>query len=252
MDDPLGPLRASVDRLRELVLGLDVARLKRQSYCSDWSNAAVLSHLGSGAVLMQRRLRDAQTGSEMPDDFATTVWDEWDAKEPQAQADDCLTEDGRLFETLDAVSDEERAHLALSFGPLTVGFDEVVAMRLNEQAFHTWDIAVSFDPDARIPLDATEVIVDNLALTARFTATPTGDEREIRVRTSEPERHFTVRLTPDAAELLAGDAGVSPDLELPAESFCRLVYGRLDPDHSPAVSANGELLDTLRRVFPGP
>jgi hypothetical protein len=40
-------------------------------------------------------------------------------------------------------------------------------------------------------------------------------------------------------------------LELPAESFCRLVYGRLDADHSPAVPANGEVLDLLRRVFPG-
>jgi hypothetical protein len=40
-------------------------------------------------------------------------------------------------------------------------------------------------------------------------------------------------------------------LELPAESFCRLVYGRLDADHSPAVPANGEVLALLRRVFPG-
>ena len=60
-----------------------------------------------------------------------------------------------------------------------------------------------------------------------------------------------MRLAPEAAQLLEGDAGVEPDLELPAESFCRLVYGRLDPDHSPAVPANGEVLDLLRRVFPG-
>jgi len=153
---------------------------------------------------------------------------------------------------LDALPDEDRARLTLSFGPVTVGFDEAVAMRLNEHAFHTWDIEVMFDGDARIPPDAVAVIVDNLGFIARFTATPTGDEREVRVRTGEPVRHFTVRLTPEAAELLAGDAGVTPDVELPAESFCRLVYGRLDPGHSPVVSANGEVFDLLRRVFPGP
>lgn len=252
MDNPLGPLRASVTRLHALVGGLDVPQLEAPSYDSEWNIAAVLSHLGSAAVITQRRLQDALAGAEMPDDFAPTVWDEWNAKTPRAQADDALVEDDRLLEVFDTMPDEERARLAFSFGPVTLGFDEAVAARLNEHAFHTWDIEVTFDPAATIPPDATAVVVDNLGLIARFTATPTGDEREIRVRTSDPVRHFTVRLTPDVAELLAGDAGVPTDLELPAESFCRLVYGRLDPDHSPVVTANGELLEVLRRVFPGP
>jgi uncharacterized protein (TIGR03083 family) len=252
MENPLGPLRASVARLHDLVEGLDVAELEEPSYDTDWTIAAVLSHLGSGAVLMQRRLEDARTGAQTPDDVTTAVWDEWNAKAPRAQADDSLVEDDRLLGLLDALPDDDRARLSLSFGPVTVGFDETVAMRLNEHAFHTWDIEVMFDGDARIPADAVAVIVDNLGFIARFTATPTGDEREVRVRTSEPVRHFTVRLTPEQAELLAGDAGVTPDVELPAESFCRLVYGRLDPGHSPVVSANGEVLDLLRRVFPGP
>ena len=41
-------------------------------------------------------------------------------------------------------------------------------------------------------------------------------------------------------------------LSLPAEAFIRLVYGRLDPDHTPAsVDARGVDLDLLRRTFPG-
>lgn len=170
----------------------------------------------------------------------------------RAQVDDSLTEDRRLLESLEAVPPDDRDRITFSFGPLAVGFDESVALRLNEHTFHTWDVEVTFDGSARIPADAAAVIVDNLGLIARFTAKPAGVEREVRVRTSGPVRHFTVRLTPEAAELLAGDAGMTPDVELPAESFCRLVYGRLDPDHSPMVSANGEVLDLLRRVFPGP
>jgi uncharacterized protein (TIGR03083 family) len=252
MDDPLGPLGTSVVRLRDLVLPLDDAQLETQSYDTDWDIAAVLSHLGSGAVIMRRRLLDAQAGGEMPDDFPPEVWNEWDAKSPRRQADDSLAEDERLLATIESLSDDVRANLTISFGPVSLGFVEAVATRLNEHVLHTWDIEVALDADARIPTDAAAVVVDNLGLIARFTAKPTGEEREIRVRTTDPTRHFTVRLTPTSAELLGGDAGMAPDLELPAESFCRLVYGRLDPDHSPAVGANGELLDVLRRVFPGP
>jgi hypothetical protein len=134
---------------------------------------------------------------------------------------------------------------------VSVSFETAAALRLNEHALHTWDIDVMSDPDAVVPEESAAVIIDNLGLIGRFAAQPTGDEREIRVRTSAPVRHFTLRLTPESAELLEGDAGSEPDLVLPAEAFCRLVYGRLDPEHSPAVPANGEVLDMARRVFPG-
>jgi uncharacterized protein (TIGR03083 family) len=240
-----------VQRLHELVRGLDAEELENPSYCPGWTIADVLSHLGSGAVLMLRRLDAALTGAALPDDFAQPVWDEWDAKSPRAKADDSLAEDEQLLKSFDAVSDEEQARIDFPFGPLTVSFETAAALRLNEHALHTWDIEVMSDPAARLASDSAAVVIDNLGLIGRFAAKPTGDEREIRVRTSEPVRHFTVRLTPESAELLDGDAGMEPDLELPAEAFCRLVYGRLDPDHSLPVRANGEVLDTLRRVFPG-
>jgi uncharacterized protein (TIGR03083 family) len=251
MKDPVSPLRSSVARLHELVRGLDVDQLEGPSYDSEWSIADVLSHLGSGGVLMRQRLEDALAGVETTLE-PQPVWDEWNAKTPRAKADDALAEDERLLEAIEAVSQEEWERVTFDFGPVTVGLEVAVALRLNEHAFHTWDIEVMFDDEARLPPDAAAVIVDNLGLIARFTARPTGDEREVWVRTNHPTRHFTVRLTADSAELLEGDAGEAPDLELPAEAFCRLVYGRLDRDHSPAVEANGEVLDTLRRVFPGP
>ena len=251
MDNPLPPLAASVQRLRELVRGLDVDELESPSYATDWTIADVLSHLGSGAVLMERRLEAALSGVPLPDDVAQPVWDEWNAKSPQAQADDALTEDERLGKAFASVDEDDRERTEFPFGPLTVSFETAVALRLNEHALHTWDIEVMSIPGAVLPPDAAAVIIDNLGLIGRFAAKPTGDEREVRIRTHEPIRHFTVRLTSESALLLEGDGGVDPDLELPAEAFCRLVYGRLDPDHSPPVAANGEVLDLLRRVFPG-
>jgi uncharacterized protein (TIGR03083 family) len=252
MEDSLGPLHASVDRLHDLVRELDEPQLESPSYCDEWSVADVLSHLGSVAVILRRRVAAALDGATLPDDFAQPIWDEWNAKSSRARADDALVEDELLLETVEAVDADERARLAFPTGPVTLSFDEFVALRVNEHALHTWDIEVMFDPTATVPEDAAAVIVDNLGLIARFTARPVGTEREVRIRTQRPERHFTVRLTNETAELLAGDAGVSPDLELPAEAFARLVYGRLDSEHSPPVRANGELLDLLRAVFPGP
>jgi uncharacterized protein (TIGR03083 family) len=251
MENPLPPLAQSVQHLRELVRSLDADQLESPSYDADWSIADVLSHLGSGAVLMARRLEAALSGEPLADDAAQPVWDEWNAKSPQAQADDALAEDERLGKAFDAVDDADRQRIEFPFGPVSVNFETAAALRLNEHALHTWDIEVMGDRGAGLPTDAAAVIIDNLGLIGRFAARPTGDEREVRIRTHDPVRHFTVRLTPEAAQLLEGDGGVAPDLELPAESFCRLVYGRLDADHSPAVRANGEVLELLRRVFPG-
>jgi uncharacterized protein (TIGR03083 family) len=251
MDSPLPALHGSVDRLHQLCRGLDDDELGAQSYCSEWSIAGVLSHLGSGAVIMRRRLEDVLSGATTPDDFAPSVWAEWNAKAPRAQADDAQVADEGLLEALEAVSETERARASFSMGPLSLDFDRFTALRVNEHAFHTWDIEVVFDDEARLPHDVTAVVVDNLELIARFTARPTGAVRALVVRTTEPERVFTVRLAADAVEFAEGESAPDADLVLPAEAFCRLVYGRLDPAHTPVVTGDATVLDTLRAVFPG-
>jgi uncharacterized protein (TIGR03083 family) len=250
----LAALRDSVGRLRGLVDGLDETGLEGPSYASDWTVADVLSHLGSGAVIMQRRLDDARRGADTPDDFPPTVWDEWNAKPPREKAADSLQADQRLLDAFDAVGDEERARLAFAMGPLTIGFVELVAMRLNEHAFHTWDVEVMGDPAAGIPAALAALVVDNLSLIARFTARPVdGPERRLRIATTDPVRHVSIHLTPQAVTMEAWDGASEPDLELAAEAFCRLVYGRLDPAHTPdGVRGDEDDLGLLRRVFPGP
>src|SRR3984957_21246879 len=102
MDTPVSALRASVDRLHGLASGLDDDQLASPSYCDDWSIAQVLSHLGSGAVISRRGLQDVMTGTATPDDFNQSVWDEWNAKSPRAQADDALAADEALTQELEA------------------------------------------------------------------------------------------------------------------------------------------------------
>jgi len=252
MDNTLPPLRESVGRLHQLCRGLDDAELETQSYCREWSIADVLSHLGSSAVIMGRRLEDAQAGRATPDDFPPSVWDEWNAKSARAKADDALVADEALLEALEAVGAPDRDRLTFPMGPLTFDFDQFARARVNEHALHTWDIEVVFDERAHLPHDAVAVVVDNLGLIARFTGRPTGVPRHVVVGTTDPVREFTVRLAVDAVELGPGGNEGALDLVLPAEAFCRLVYGRLDAAHTPVVTGDAAVLDSLRAVFPGP
>src|SRR5271155_3545440 len=105
MDSLVGALRASVERLHVLVSGLDDAQVASPSYCDEWSIAQVLSHLGSGAVIFQRSLQDVRDGTTAPDDFNQSVWDEWNAKSPRAQADDSLVVDEAVTEAIEAVGE---------------------------------------------------------------------------------------------------------------------------------------------------
>lgn len=252
MDTPASVLRASVGRLDELVSGLDAAQLDSPSYCDEWSIAQVLSHLGSGAVISLRGLQDVRAGTTVPEGFNSSVWDEWNAKTPRAQADDALVADEALVDALEGVDASERERLTFPMGPLSLGFDELVGLRLNEHTFHSWDIAVVLDESVGLPGDATALVVDNLSLIARFSGRPDGQERTIGIRATDPRRDIALRLSVDGVEVGAGEPGQAPDLELPAEAFCRLVYGRLDPDHTPRFTGDAALLDTLRAVFPGP
>ena len=72
------------------------------------------------------------------------------------------------------------------------------------------------------------------------------------MRTTDPARTFTIEHADDTVTFAAGESGQAADLELPAEAFVRLLYGRLGPDHTPEVAGDISALDTLRYTFPGP
>ena len=247
----INALRTSVARLHDLAAPLTEQQLTGGAYPTEWTIAQVLSHLGSAAVITQRRLEDALAGQDTPDDFAPREWDSWDAKHPTAQRDDALAADAALLERLESLQPDARDRFRSPMGPMTLDFAQFVGMRLNEHAFHTWDIEVVGDPAATLPDQAAALVIDNLELVARFTAKPTGETTTISVATNRPERSFTIDLTPGAVAFHGDSDPAHADLKLPAETFARLVYGRLDTAHTPA-GEHDHALGTLRRVFPGP
>jgi uncharacterized protein (TIGR03083 family) len=249
MSNEVAALRSSVGHLHGLVEGLAPEQLTRSAYPTEWTISDVLSHLGSGAVILHRRLEDVVGGRDTDPSFNQGVWDEWNAKPPDAQAADALEADAALLAAIEALGDAEREEFRFDLGPRQLDFAGFVGLRLNEHVLHTWDVEVALEPAAVLPPDATQVIIDNLEMVAGFAGKPVGTERTVRIRTSEPERGFTISLGADQVELHPSDPLDPPDLALPSEAFVRLVYGRMDPDRTPV--ADTATLDELRRAFPG-
>jgi len=215
-----------------------------------WTIADVLSHLGSGAVILQRTFEDSIGGRQTVDGFNQAVWDEWNAKKPGEQAADALVADAAALDALESSTEQQRSDFSIAMGPMQLDFEGFVGLRLSEHVVHTWDVEVVWDPFAELADDAAAVMIDRLAMVAGFAGRPTGAEAEVQVELLRPERRFTVVLAPDSVRLDVGRPGAEPDLVLPAAAFIRLVYGRLDPDHTPS-DARSAALDRLRPVFPG-
>jgi uncharacterized protein (TIGR03083 family) len=250
MSDRLNVLADSVAHLRDVAGTIDPSAYTSPAYPSEWTIADTFSHLGSGAVIARQRFEDTIAQRDSDPTFNTSVWDEWNAKVPTSQVADCLVSDAALLSSLEASSQEQREAFHFTMGPFAFDFDGMVGLRLGEHVLHTWDIEVAGIPDATLPNEAANAILDNIQFVVGRTAKPAGGVRSISVRTIDPPREFTLTLGADSAELLESSIEGPADLELPAESFVRLIYGRLDGEHTPA-SVRGEVVDELRHVFPG-
>lgn len=250
----LAALRHSQDTLATLAAGLEPGQEASRSYDSDWTIAQVYSHLGSQAQIFELYLDAAEGSGEGPSrDAYPPIWDHWNALSPKAQVADSVPANEKVVRRLEAYTPEERDRLKVTLFLGEMDATGLARMRLGEHAVHTWDVAVALDPSATVAADAVSLIVDTLPMLAGRIGKPDGSKASLRVATSQPERHFlldvgeAVNLTPAAA----GEDGERPELRLPAEAFLRLVYGRLDPDHTPPVDAGEVDLGQLRKVFPG-
>jgi uncharacterized protein (TIGR03083 family) len=256
----IGALRRSHDTLAAIVGPLEPPQLRGRSYCSAWTIAQVLSHLGSGAEIALLALRAGLDGDPPADQASfAPIWERWNAKPPEAQAADALASDEDYVAALERLDDSRLGSLRVTLFGLELDASGLVALRLGEHALHTWDVAVALDPTARVLPGSVELLVDRLPLLAGWAGRPAKDDggaRRLRVHTTSPEREFLLevgdRVTMSPWEG-APDTAVDATVELPAEALLRLVYGRLDPATTPAVALTGRTVDVddLRSTFPG-
>lgn len=247
---PIAALRASHDRLRAVAEPLTSDQVRQRGYPSEWSIAQVLSHLGSGAEINALILDAGLAGAEPPArEGYPPIWDRWNNKSPDDQAADALIADAALVEKIEANADSP-ATFAMFFGPSDI--NGLALGRLSEHAIHTWDVDVAVNPSATVLPEAVPLILSTAGRLVGFAAKPTDWTGTIHVTTTDPAQEFALTLgAPSSLEPWSAGDQADATLELPAEAFLRLLYGRLDPDHTPAVTAEGVGLDDLRAAFPG-
>lgn len=263
----LDALAGSHDRLCDLVGELGDEALRGKSYCDEWTIAQVLSHLGSGAEILEGSVDAAVSGEEPPSrETYPQIWARWNALGPREVTESALSADGELIEKLERLGDGlEDLEFVVFGGAMRTDAVGLLRIRLGEHALHTWDIAVALDPHALVDHDAVSLLVDRLAqLTAFLGKADRADVARpftVRVATSDPQREFDLevaetvtmtRVDGDPATRGSARPAAPTTLHLPAEAFLRLLYGRLGPSHAPAVGAEERTtLDTLRKIFPG-
>jgi uncharacterized protein (TIGR03083 family) len=245
-------LRHSHERLASLVYAVSEDFLSSRSYCPDWSVAQVLSHLGSGAEIALMMLDSALSGVPMDRAAIPPIWDSWNAKSPAQQAADCLTSDDVHIRRLEGLTDAEIGGLRVEFFGMELDAAGLVRMRLSEHAVHTWDVAVSIDPAAVVAPDAVALLMGHLPSVAGRSGRPGAEPFRARLRGSCPD----VDLLLDVADEVALvpwpiDGAADGEVSMPSEALLRMVYGRLDPAHTPPFAGDPELLDRARAVFPG-
>jgi uncharacterized protein (TIGR03083 family) len=250
MSNVLDVLELSVDRLRTTIGGLSESDYVASAHPTEWTVADTMSHLGSAAVIFKHGIDDSLNDRPTPPQFNQSVWDVWNAKTAHAQVTDALEADQALLTRLLEMTPEERDRYKLNLGPMTFYFDRAVRLRLGEHVFHSWDIDEAFNKQATLQSEAVPYLFENLELLMRFAAKHAGVDHTLHVRTTDPVREFALTQEGDTVALDEVEGVDVFDLELPAEAFLRLAYGRLDAEHTPP-GIDPTHLDELRRVFPG-
>jgi uncharacterized protein (TIGR03083 family) len=250
----IAALRNSHERLASLVRAVSEDFLSSRSYCTDWSVAQVLSHLGSGAEIAGLMLDSILSGEPMDREAFAPVWDVWNAKTPAQQAADAVPADDAYTSRLEGLTEAQLAGISFEFFGMKLDAAGLVGMRLSEHAMHTWDVAAAIDPVAVVSPDAVALLWGRVSWLAERTGRPGEEPLRARLSATDSGEDFLLDVT-DKVTLVpwpAGGGAAGGELRLPSEALLRLFYGRLDPGHTPVgVSGDPALLDRVRAVFPG-
>jgi uncharacterized protein (TIGR03083 family) len=249
----LAALRNSRARLVETATPLTSEQVRERSYDTEWSIGQVLSHIATGSIFFKFILEAGLAGEPVPAiDVMRPIWDEWNAKSPEEQTRDGVEADGALLAAFEALDTQQRADWEIDMYGMHPDFAGLLTMRLSEHSVHTWDVVVALDPQAVLAPDAVDLLIDTLERLVARVGKPLDQQLVIGVETDAPSRNFVLTVDAEGATLEPLDARSDADrlLAIPAEAFVRLVYGRLDPEHTPP-GADDPILEVLRTVFPG-
>jgi uncharacterized protein (TIGR03083 family) len=256
-DRTIAALRAEHDLTTTTVSELTEQQLTGPSGAAEWTVAAVLSHLGSGAVITLAGLQSALGARQPPEaGFNESVWDSWNAMSPAEQRAGFLERDAELVAAFEGLDQRQRDSLQLRVGflpdPLPVA--SFAGLRLHESAQHSWDVRVPAEPAAGLLPGSASVIAEQFAGDLAFMLGFIGKADRI----SGPVQLEIVGseyglLIADSVALVSPVDHPTASFTGPLEAAIRLIAGRLGPTRTPnGLTVTGNTtLEELRTVFPG-
>lgn len=178
--------------------------------------------------------------------------------DPVEQAESFVRASEALVSRYEGLDERTRAEARIDLGflPAPVDVATVAGFRLNEFTLHSWDVAVAFEPAAVLAPEAVGLLLDIAPYLFGWLGRPesvlVGRSVSVAVEITDPDRTFGL-LIADKAEVVETTDDAAAILRLPAESWLRLIAGRLAAPNTPAeVWMTGALtLPELRRIFPG-
>ena len=259
-DAVIDALHASHRRLAMLDGGLDggldegADLAARQSYCTDWTVGQVLTHIGSGSEIFDGMLEAGAQQRPAPDSSQwQPVWDRWSVLAPDEQIHRGVEASRSFLEHLDAFTEEEGAtpRGCDVFGAER-DLEGLARLRLSEHVVHTWDAVVVLEPTAVLDSEPVGLILDQLGWIIGYVGKPSDTPTTVRLTATDLDRTFLLDIGAESVVLTetAADVDAAGQLAMPGEAIVRLVYGRLDPDHTPAIDIAGVDLDFLRDAPP--
>jgi uncharacterized protein (TIGR03083 family) len=235
---------------------------EQDSYCANWKNYQVVSHLGSGAELFQKSLETSLDGKEaVTADTRQAVWGHFDGLAPQAVYPEFRDRMDKLVGYLEELPESKQNEIVPTFAG-EMPLPKALLTRLNEVSLHSWDILVTQNPNLGLPDESAALllplVVERLPHRAKRDGLDELQGRPIGFDiTGAGARQFSLHPGTEQASV---EDGLSSNrlftVKTSAEAFQRLVAGRQpiqDAISSGKAEVTGatESVQTLNKIFPG-
>ncbi len=236
--------------------------VEQDSFCSNWKNYQVISHLGSGAEIFQKSLETALDGNEaLSPEGRQAIWGYFDGLAPQDVYPQFKDRTEKLIAYLEALPESKHNEIIPTFAG-NLPLPKALLTRLNEMSLHVWDIRVKSDPSLKLEDNAAALllpmVVDRLPNRAKRDGLDELRGRPVAFDINGPaSRQFTLNPGGEQATVEGGlPSGALFTVKMPAEAFERLVAGREPIDKAVAagtaqVSGDTASMGSLSKIFPG-